>query len=708
MNRVNFQYNCVESIIECSSDEKFKNIIDKLFQILGENRKNVYILYNGIILNQELSFNQCANNLDKSRKYMNVIVFEMQNVEEPQQKVIKSKYIICPKCHENAFFEIKNFQISIFGCKNGHITEKLNIKEFQESQQIDISKIKCDFCQSSKYESIDNKFFVCNSCEKNICPRCKENHDRTHKIKIYEEKQFYCKKHNDIYIYYCPKCKKDLCSLCKNEHSNHGIIKYDDEIQNFNAIKNEDLRDTIDTFDKIKKIIKNVIDQLNKLNTNLDEYYEIYNNLITNYNSDQINYFLVKNIKNMKAYNDNFLGNLSEILQDTNLKSQFKSIINLYTKFEFKKIKHILEDNNTIEVNSNDNEIRQENNTNNVNINEDNEIIEMNEINENNPENDEEIKDEYDNFSIEKMKEIYSFKPKNSVDVICLLNDKGILTSQSYENDEGFDENKLCVYSIKKGFVCDINVDYSEENDTPREFILMNDGRVIIKCKHEIIIIKITKNNIEETWKLDNGEYSIKACKLLKENFLIKMHSKRSLYKYENDKLISYKELDTLYKTEDVNDLCQITENEYVLFIRKKGVLGENCSIIFYDMQNDKKIKTVKVGKGDKYYGQMILINDTNLIIQGEEFIVLVDIQKQVVIKEYNFDFYLSDIFLLNKRQFLHYRQSKLTLYEFDGTNELKLKEQKKMEIDSIIKYPGNKLITIDSDENKISIYGYN
>ena len=138
----------------------------------------------------------------------------------------------------------------------------------------------------------------------------------------------------------------------------------------------------------------------------MDEYYEIYNNLITNYNSDQINYFLVKNIKNMKKYNDNFLGNLSEILQDTNLKSQFKSIINLYTKFEFKNIKHILEDNNTIEVNSNDNEIRQENNTNNVNINEDNEIIEMNEINENNPENDEEIKDEYDNFSIEKMKEI--------------------------------------------------------------------------------------------------------------------------------------------------------------------------------------------------------------------------------------------------------------------------------------------------------------
>ena len=79
MNKISFQYNCSEYIIECSENEKFKNIIDKLFVVLGENRRIIYILYNGKIINEEFSFNQCANNYDKSRKLMNVIVFEMEN-----------------------------------------------------------------------------------------------------------------------------------------------------------------------------------------------------------------------------------------------------------------------------------------------------------------------------------------------------------------------------------------------------------------------------------------------------------------------------------------------------------------------------------------------------------------------------------------------------------------------------------------------------
>ena len=138
MNKISFQYNCSEYIIECSENEKFKNIIDKLFVVLGENRRIIYILYNGKIINEEFSFNQCANNYDKSRKLMNVIVFEMENQNEGKQKIIKSKYIICPKCHENAFLEIKNFKISIINCKNGHRTENLDIKEFENTQKIDI------------------------------------------------------------------------------------------------------------------------------------------------------------------------------------------------------------------------------------------------------------------------------------------------------------------------------------------------------------------------------------------------------------------------------------------------------------------------------------------------------------------------------------------------------------------------------------------
>ena len=722
MNKVLFKYNGSEYLIECSENEKFNKIIDKFFERIGENRRMIHILYNGLILNQEFTFNQCANNLDKRSKIMNVIVYEeMKDQSEVKQKIIKSKYIICPKCHENAFLEIKNFKISIINCKNGHRTENLDIKEFEETQRIDISKIRCANCQNTKCEATDNKFFICNSCKKNLCPRCKDNHEQTHKIKIYEENQFYCIEHNDPFISYCVKCKTDLCSFCKTEHLNHKIIDYNNEIQNVIISKNDDLKDTSDSFDKMKKILKYMIEQLEKLNTYLNKYFDLYNDISSNYDQNKMNYYLVQNLITMKKFNDNFLGNISEIIEDNNLKSQFKSIINLYTKFEFKKLKNLTEinKNNKNENNSNINEVNNENNDNIIlgpkdinNLNNNNENN-NNTINEdiNNDGNNENFDDKYTNFSLNNLKELMSYIPKYTIDIVCILNDRRILTSQSYEDEKGYDSYKLCVYSINKGFICDINMDNFKDEQYAWHFYLLNDGNVLIGFKKEILIVKISKNSIEEIWKLENHDrgISIKIDILLNENFLIKIYPKYNLYKYEDNKLISYKDITTLYKNENVEEICQITENEYALFSKKKGVIsGETYYIIFYDMKNDKKIKSLKIGKGDKYYCEMFLLNETNLISSGEDFIVLIDIKKRNIIKEIKYEFDFHNIILLNQNYFLHFTDEKLSFYEIEGLNEIKLKEEKNMEIGSIIKYPGNKLLITDYEGKKISIYGYN
>ena len=724
MNKVNFQYNGVEYIIECSDNEKFKNIVDKLFEVVRENRKTVHILYNGVILNQEFSFNQCANKIDKSRKCMNVIVFEMQSQSEVQEKIIKSKYIICPKCHENAFLKIKDFKISIVNCKNGHRTENLDFKDFEETQCIDISKIKCDNCQSTKFEALDNKFFVCNSCEKKLCPRCKDSHDQTHKIKIYEENHFYCKEHNDLYINYCSKCKKDLCSLCQVEHLNHKLISYSDEIKDLKLSQKDDLKDTLDSFDKLKKIIKNMIDQLNKLNTNLDKYYEIYNDISSNYNQDKMNYYLEKNLITMKTYNDNFLGNISEILVDTNLKSQFRSIINLYSKFEFKKMNNLTEINkkNKEDDDFNINEINEENNSNiNLEFNEINNLnnINENDNNENNVNNNENIindginqnlDDKYNNFSLNKLKELVSYIPKYSIETVCFLNDRRILTFQSYSNEKGYDSYKICVYSINKGFICDINIDCSKDDKYISYFHLMNDGNVLIEYSHKILITKITKDSIEEIWKLESEDYSIETYILLNGNFLIRMNNQYNLYKYEENKLISYKDLTRLYKKEDIYGICQITENEYALFSRKTKVIsGEICYIIFYDMKVDKKIKSLKIGKGEKFYDDMLLLNETSLIINKIDFIVLIDVKNRNIIKEFKYELNFDNIIILNQNYFLYFDNKKLSLYELEGLNDIKLKEEKELlKIGSIVKYSGNKLLITENKGKKITIYGYN
>ena len=44
----------------------------------------------------------------------------------------------------------------------------------------------------------------------NLCPLCKSNHDKDHKIINYEQKYFICEEHNKEYNSYCEACKKDL------------------------------------------------------------------------------------------------------------------------------------------------------------------------------------------------------------------------------------------------------------------------------------------------------------------------------------------------------------------------------------------------------------------------------------------------------------------------------------------------------------------
>ena len=166
MYKVDFNYNDEKFIIQSNDGEKMKEAINKFLNKICKNKKNLYFLYNGQIINEELNISKCANSLDKSRHYMNILVIEGQGSGEEKNNLIKSKYIICPICNENAYISIKDFKITIYGCKNGHKTENLQIKEFGKTQYIDQSKIKCGECETLKNETDENIFFVCQTCKK--------------------------------------------------------------------------------------------------------------------------------------------------------------------------------------------------------------------------------------------------------------------------------------------------------------------------------------------------------------------------------------------------------------------------------------------------------------------------------------------------------------------------------------------------------------
>ena len=98
--------------------------------------------------------------------------------------------------------EIKDYKINLYDCKNGHIKEKL-LNEFEETQNIDLSHIKCDICKkNNKSISYNNIFYKCLICDKNICPLCKS------------ERALFC------FVWLCAIAGTIVSFLKLKEHSN--------------------------------------------------------------------------------------------------------------------------------------------------------------------------------------------------------------------------------------------------------------------------------------------------------------------------------------------------------------------------------------------------------------------------------------------------------------------------------------------------------
>ena len=225
MAQVEFLLDNIKTIIQCNENEKMKDIIKKFTLKLGKDLNNVNFLYNGNQLNIELTIEQLASNLDKERKTLTILVNEEKiNITS---NLKKSKNIICPNCYENIRMNIKNYKISLYDCKNKHRKHNILFNEFENTQYIDESKIKCEICKNAdKSSSYKNKFFICLTCKINICPLCKSIHNKNHDIIDYEQKYFICNLHNENYISYCEDCKFDICLECEKNHKGHILISY--------------------------------------------------------------------------------------------------------------------------------------------------------------------------------------------------------------------------------------------------------------------------------------------------------------------------------------------------------------------------------------------------------------------------------------------------------------------------------------------------
>ena len=116
MASVEFQYNGTMTVIQCQENQKMKEICNNFITKSKIKENEIYYFYDGKAgaqFNKELTFIQMANSLDKARKKMSILVYDINNNDENKNK-IKSKYIICPECNEDIKMNIKNYRISKF------------------------------------------------------------------------------------------------------------------------------------------------------------------------------------------------------------------------------------------------------------------------------------------------------------------------------------------------------------------------------------------------------------------------------------------------------------------------------------------------------------------------------------------------------------------------------------------------------------------
>ena len=100
MAEVIFNYKGINTKVQCDINNTMKEIIEKFLKKLKNKEKNLFYLYNGTRIKYELTFNQQANDLDKNRKQMNILVTKNEEINNKIYEII-SKDIICPECKEN-------------------------------------------------------------------------------------------------------------------------------------------------------------------------------------------------------------------------------------------------------------------------------------------------------------------------------------------------------------------------------------------------------------------------------------------------------------------------------------------------------------------------------------------------------------------------------------------------------------------------------
>ena len=330
MIEIEFDLNQSITIIQANLKDSFQIVIDKYLQKSLLNPVNIYFLANGKQINPSESVESYMSDLNKQNKKLNILVQILEG-DNKEQVIITSKNIICPECKEPCRISFDNYKIKLFDCDDGHITEDINIKDFENIQKINESKIICDKCKiKNKANCPDEQFYKCLTCNMNLCLLCKPIHNSNHNIIKYNQLNYICQKHNDAFDKYCGQCNLNICYSCEDHDKHNNNISLRELKPNIQEKKNILLKIKIEV-DYFNNEIKNIINKLNDLINIMNIYYEIYNDIINNYETKNRNYSILSNIKEIDI-NNNIFEDVEKINSIKGINDKIINIVELYNK----------------------------------------------------------------------------------------------------------------------------------------------------------------------------------------------------------------------------------------------------------------------------------------------------------------------------------------------------------------------------------------
>ena len=277
-------------------EEYLTDIFENYAKQTNTNIKDIYFIHDKNILNSRLEQLSQQNNKE--------IEFEV-NFYEKNIICIKNP-IICPKCSECCIFQINDYKINLYDCLNNHKFSKISINEFLKSQ----NEI-----------NLNDSFLIC---------------------KIHNNEKFTC---------YCDNCKKNLCKQCEETHEKeHKIIPLKN-FENIISLK-EKLQDFENELKELKQNIKLICDNFNIIINNFENIYKIYYDTINNYQTNQLNYQILKNLD----INQNIIDDMKKINKNTDIKTQINYLMEIFDKMKEGNIININEDDKELSIDEQNND----------------------------------------------------------------------------------------------------------------------------------------------------------------------------------------------------------------------------------------------------------------------------------------------------------------------------------------------------------------